>query len=117
MSKPRRPRADDAEQKVYKHQSVAEYLAKGGAITKVPANLAGIKPESIKSSNAGGVATIITMDEADLYGGEYKPRKSKKKPMEAIDLSALPPELRKKYVDEVINGQKDSDPSESEDSD
>lgn len=52
------------------------------------------------------------MDEADLYNGEYKPRKSKKKPVEAIDLSALPPELRKKYVDEVINGQEEDNIAE-----
>jgi hypothetical protein len=95
-----------------KKQTVAEYLAKGGVIKQIPAGVSTRpstppKPESIKSSNAGGPATIISMEDADLYTNEFKPRKGKKKLVEAIDLSALPPELRKKYVDGVINGQQE----------
>jgi len=93
------------EEKVFKKETTAEFLARGGQITKVASNKTLPKAESIRSTNAGGPATIISMDEADLYHGEYKPRKAKKKVVNPIDISALPPELRKKYVDEVIYGQ------------
>jgi hypothetical protein len=92
-----------------KIETVAEFLARGGVITKVSTTYVPSKVESVKSTSTGGPATIITMEEADLYHGEYKPKKAKKKVVPAtIDLSALPPELRKKYVDEVIYGQKNN---------
>jgi hypothetical protein len=100
-------------------ETVAEFLARGGKITKVPPAEPTVKAESIKSSNAGGVVSIITMEDADLYHGEYKPKKAKKKAKSIIDVSALPEELRKKYIDEVLNGSKeeDSDSSEEESND
>jgi len=97
-----------------KTETVAEFLARGGEIKKIPPGQLTVKAESIKSNNSGGPATIISMEEADLYCGEYKPKKAKKKVASCIDISALPPELRKKYVDEVIYGE-ESD--EEEDSD
>lgn len=97
-----------------KTETLAEFLARGGKITKVAPPEPTTKSESIKSTSNGGPAVIMTMDQADLYYGEHKQRKSKAKPKPTIDLSALPPELRKKFVDDVINGAKEED-EESED--
>ena len=94
-----------------KTESVAEFLARGGKITIVPANQPTVKVDSIKSATNGGPAVIMSMDEADLYYGEFKAKKPKKK-APAIDLSALPEALRKKYVDEVISAE--SEESEDE---
>lgn len=90
-------------------ESIADFIARGGSITRVPAPQASTKVESIKSTTGGGPAVIMTMDDADLYYGEHKARKARKKAKSTIDLSALPEELRRKYVDEVISGQEDED--------
>jgi hypothetical protein len=100
-----------------KTETVAEFIARGGKITRVPPRDHTAKIESIKSSNANGPAVLLTMDEADLYYGEHKQKKVKKKSSagrDVIDLSALPEELRKKYIDGVINGQ-DEDADEEDD--
>lgn len=88
-----------------KTESVAEFLARGGKITKVPTPQVTQKTESVKSTASGGPAVIMTMGEADLFYGEHKPRKVKKKSVSRIDLSALPEELRRKYVDEVLDAE------------
>jgi hypothetical protein len=96
-----------------KTESVAEFLARGGKITVVPANQTPIKIYSIKSTTNGGPVTIMSMGEADLYYGEFKARKAKKS-TSTIDLSALPEALRKKYVDEVISASKDEEEDEED---
>lgn len=85
-----------------KTESIADFLARGGKITIVQSQPSTFKPDNTKSSNAGGPATILTMSEADLFYGEYKPKKAVKKQRKSIDISALPEELRKKYIDEVL---------------
>lgn len=95
-----------------KTETLAEFLARGGSITKVAENPPVVKVDSIKSTSAGGPAVLMTLDQADLYYGEHKQRKAKAKAKPTIDLSALPPELRKKYVDDVINGSKEEDSEE-----
>src|ERR1035437_2863742 len=95
-----------------KTETIAEFLARGGAIKIVPAVQPTIKIESIKSAT-GGPATIISMEESDLYHGEFKARKPKKA-TSTIDLSALPEALRKKYVDEVLNASKEEDEDEED---
>lgn len=95
-----------------KRETVAEFLARGGKITKVPPAGPKTKVDGIKSNNNGGIATIITMDEASLYNGEYKPKKAKKKAKQTIDVSALPEELRKQYIDGVLNGNREEDDQE-----
>lgn len=93
-----------------KKETVAEFLARGGTITKVPAATPTHKVESIKSTNTGGPATIVSMDDADLYHGEAKKSKAKKKvSTSVIDISALPEELRKKYIDGVISAKEQED--------
>lgn len=88
-----------------KTESIADFLARGGKITKVPANQPEQKPDSIKHGSNGGVAVLMTMDQADLFYGEKKESKAKKpkKAISTIDIHALPEELRKKYIDEVID--------------
>ena len=84
-------------------ETVEEFLARGGTITRVPTSQPIKIPESIKISTPAGPAILMTLEEADLYYGEHKQRKAKKKLRKTIDLSALPPDLRKKYVDDVID--------------
>jgi len=98
-----------------KTETIAEFLARGGKITIVPADQLPIKTDSIKSITSGGPAIIMSMTEADLYYGEFKARKAKKV-ASTIDLSALPEALRKKYVDEVINASKEEEDEEDDDS-
>lgn len=96
-----------------KTETIAEYLARGGSIQIIPPNQPTVKIDSIKSSTNGGPATIMSMDEADLYYGEFKARKAKKA-TSTIDLSALPEALRKKYVDEVISASKEEGDDEDD---
>jgi len=96
-----------------KTETIAEFLARGGKVNIIPADQPTIKIDSIKSNTNGGPVTIMTMDEADLYYGEFKARKPKKA-TSTIDLSALPEALRKKYVDEVISASKEEDDSEDD---
>ena len=93
-----------------KTESISDFLARGGKITVVQTQPTTFKPESTKSSNTGGPATILTMGEADLFYGEYRPKKATKKVRKSIDISALPEELRKKYIDEVLlNGEENEE--------
>jgi len=91
-----------------KTETIAEFLARGGSIKIVPANEPTVKTDSIKSTTN---ANIMSMDEADLYYGEFKARKPKKATA-PIDLSALPEALRKKYVDEVISASGEEEDEE-----
>lgn len=86
-----------------KKESVEEFLARGGQITRLPTGVVLNKPESIKPTPAGGPAVLMTLEEADLFYGEHKQRKAKKKAKPTIDVDSLPPEIRKKYVDDVID--------------
>lgn len=96
-----------------KRETIAEFLARGGKITRLPSADPTHKPESIKSTTAGGPAIFLSLGEADLFYGEHKPKKAKKTKA-AMDLSALPEELRRKYVDGVMNGNKEDDEDEEE---
>jgi hypothetical protein len=97
-----------------KTETVAEFLARGGEITKLPAKEPQVKPEAVKSTKNGGPAVIMSMGEADLYYGEAKKKKEKKKKKETIDINALPEELRKKYIDTVMNEQIEEDDQEED---
>lgn len=100
-----------------KTETIAEFLARGGTITRVASPEPTHKSESIKSTTAGGPAVFLSLSEADLFYGEHKAKKPKKSKA-PMDLSALPEELRKKYVDGVMNGnQEDQSEAEEEDSD
>jgi hypothetical protein len=97
-----------------KKETVAEFLARGGKITKVPANVPTQKVENIRSNNANsGIVTIVSMEDADLYHGEVRKGKTRKKTgtpiAPTIDVSALPEALRKKYVDKLMAAKKERD--------
>jgi hypothetical protein len=95
-------------------ESLEEFLARGGQITRVPAPVPFKIQESIKPTPASGPAILMTLEEADLFYGEHKQRKAKKKAKATIDLDALPPEIRKKFVDDVINGRKETEEGKEE---
>ena len=91
-----------------KRETFEEYLARGGKITKIPTKEAPDQRESVKSTAPPGPVVIMSLAQADLYYGERKvSKKTKVKVKPTIDLSALPPELRKKYVDDVISAAKE----------
>lgn len=88
-----------------KRETVAEFLARGGKVNKVPYMESKSKPETMRTPTTGGEASFITLEDADLFYGEAKPRRAKKVSKPSIDISALPEELRKKYIDGVLNEQ------------
>lgn len=95
-----------------KTETIAEFLARGGKITRIPTPEPTTKTECIKSSSANGPAVFISYGEADLFYGEHKAKKAKKaKP--AFNVADLPEALRKKFVDEVVNGQEEDDSDEA----
>lgn len=86
-----------------KTETIAEFLARGGTIARVSPSQDLSKNEKVKPTNNGPV-TIMSMDEADLYYGEFKEKKAKSKQPKTNGFSsvkeykdALPEELRKKY--------------------
>jgi|GEM_PF-5612958 len=99
-----------------KTESVAEFLARGGQITKVPPKEEVIKEQKLKSSS-GGPVNLLTYDEAELYYSESKASKGTKrkaKPQAKLDINALPEALRKKVLEEMSDGPEDE---ENEDDD
>lgn len=96
----------------HKKETVEEFLARGGRITKVQYSQPEIK-ETIGTAPASGHSSLMTYDAADLYYGEAKRSaatkavKSKKHP--SIDFSALPPELQKSLLEELDARKETSD--------
>ncbi len=82
-----------------KTETVAEYLARGGAITRLPAADRERAPEVVRKT-VTGPANLMTLEEADLFFGEAKKggKPKKVKPSLKIDLDALPPALRAKFI-------------------
>lgn len=96
-----------------KTESMSEYIARGGKITKISTQEALTKNENVKSMITGP-ASIMSMDEADLYYGEQKKRRANKKVNKTINIADLPEALRKKYVDEVINAEENEEDDDAE---
>ena len=91
-----------------KKETLAEFLARGGKITIIPPVLP-TKTETVKPKPASGPNTLMSMEDGELYYGEAKVKKAKKA-VTTVDLSAhLPEALRKKYVDTIINANKEDD--------
>lgn len=88
-------------------ETVEEYLARGGEITRVPANIPKVEnPITVVSSSTGGPAVIMTYGEADLFYGDIKKKRVRKavvakKP--AIDFSVLPEAVRLKFLKGIEN--------------
>jgi hypothetical protein len=91
-----------------KKETVEEFLARGGKITKVEYSEPNVK-EIVNSAPTSGYSSIMTYDSADLYYGDPKKTsasresttKSKKQPN--IDFSVLPPELQKSLLEQLAS--------------
>lgn len=83
-----------------KIETVEQFLARGGSISKVPAKLKVEDDDVIRKTANGAPAVFLTLDEADLYYGEVRKgtKPKKQKPSLKIDLDALPPALRSKFI-------------------
>lgn len=83
-----------------KVETVEEFLARGGSINRVPEFVREPQLDVIRKTVTGGPATFLSLEEADLFYGEArkgaKPKKAK--PSLKIDLDALPPALRAKFI-------------------
>jgi hypothetical protein len=86
--------------KKIKVESVAEYIARGGKINKIPT--VNSKVESSMHVSNTGPAAIMTLEEASLFYGESKVSKQKRKTTTSrIDLNALPKPLRDKLLSKL----------------
>lgn len=79
-----------------KKETIEEFLARGGKIQRFATVDPEVKEPTISSTNKGP-AVILTLDDGNLYYGEGKVSKTKKKSSPKIDLSALPEAIRNKY--------------------
>lgn len=85
-----------------KVETLQEFLARGGSITKVAAVTTDIKPEVTRQTTVGP-ANLMTLDQGELYYAETKKgsKPKKVKPVVKIDLNALPEALRKKFINKL----------------
>lgn len=94
-----------------KTETIEEFLARGGSITKLNPKELPAQVEVIRKTIAGGPAVIMTLDEADLFYGvpTKNPKPKSIKPSTKIDLNALPEALRIKFInklkEEAANGE------------
>lgn len=83
-----------------KVESIEEYLARGGKVNRIPEASRDPVPDIVRKTVGGEPAVFLSLDEADLFYGTpnkgAKPKKSK--PSLKIDLNALPPALRAKFI-------------------
>lgn len=94
-----------------KTETVQEFLARGGQINKVPTPPQ--EHREVLQRKGNGVVTIMSMGEAELFYSESKAKpKVKQSKSSTIDIGALPPELRVKFVDRLIKGTEDEEDEE-----
>jgi hypothetical protein len=79
-----------------KTETIEEYLARGGAIERLP-YVDKATPEPVRVTAGSNI--IITMEEGDLYNGEAKKRKKSSKTEIKVDTSKLPADLIKSLTD------------------
>ena len=91
-----------------KRESVEEFLARGGKITVVPTAEPQTKHVVQRKNALTGVVSMISMDEAELFFSETR-AKPKQTRVPKINIDALPPELRLKFVDKLLKGEDDED--------
>lgn len=100
MAKQRRPRSESVVPDTRRVESVEEFLARGGSINRIPEKERESQVDVIRKTVTGGPAIFLSLGEADLFYGEArkgaKPKKAK--PSLKIDLDALPPALRAKFI-------------------
>lgn len=81
-------------------ETIEQYLARGGTITLEPEKVRDPQLDVIRKTVAGGPAVFLSLEEADLFFGEARKNAKPKKPKATskIDLNALPPALRAKFI-------------------
>lgn len=85
-------------------ETVTEFLARGGKITSLPylSKSKDYKEQTVYSTT-GGPAVIFSLEDGSLmYGEPEKTQRSTKQVKPTLDINALPPHLRKKFIDPLL---------------
>lgn len=95
-----------------KTESIEEFLARGGTIKKLAAGESAKLPTTRRSAG-GDPVVILSMEDAEIFYGEGKPKAKKKStPKAGIDLSQLPESLKSKFLaklkDRSIDGEENN---------
>lgn len=86
-----------------KTETLAEFLARGKTITKLPEQPRKPQIDTLRQ-NPNGPAVIMSLEDAEIYYGEPSKNKKAKKPKSSslsIDINALPPALRQKFISKL----------------
>ncbi len=88
-----------------KTETVAEFLARGGKITKIPTvPQEGSKDNKVHIAATSGIASIISLEDAELYSGNSeKLIKKEVKSVPRVDVNLLPDELKRKILEKLNN--------------
>lgn len=100
-----------------KTETIAEYLARGGIIKRLPEVAREPQINVIKRSTADGVVTLLSLEEAEVLYGEPNKRTKKAKTITQIDIDALPLELKNKYLAKVKETDGDEVKKDTEEKD
>lgn len=103
-----------------KVETINEFLARGGTITKCPAAERETKSKSdtVRSTVAVDAPVPLSLEDYGLMYGEPKsPSKRKAASKSKIDFSALPQFLRDKYLKEASDGEGKEESDEEGDED
>ncbi len=81
-------------------ETVEEYLARGGKITKIPYVPPEQKANKLKTNTSGGLPTLMSLDEGAHFFAEKKKKKtiSSEDFLKKIEDSSLSPELVKQLT-------------------
>ena len=96
-------------------ETIEQFLNRGGKITVVPSGAAAAAAEYnkgiISKKPSSGAASLMSMEDADLFYGETKARPKTKAAAKqpTLDVNALPAELKKKFVDAIIEEKEDEE--------
>ncbi len=75
-------------------ETLEEYLARGGVITKVPSSFPAEEGNRVNPTPGAG-ATMMSLAEGALYYAESKAKKERKVPEKPINFAVLPANLLK----------------------
>lgn len=78
-----------------KRETVDEFLARGGSITKIAPQEEPQEEGKVTSASKSASSTMMTLADGGLYYAEGKVRKPRKKQSKTVDFSALPASLLK----------------------
>jgi hypothetical protein len=104
-----------------KAESIEEYLTRGGVVKRLPSIELKPKVNVIRTTNQGGPAVFLSLEEADLFFGESSAKKTanpKKKVEPSISLKDIPTGLHKfihKLEEGGNNGKGSGEEEDTED--